>query len=107
MTQTKILNQLKALETLYSEGTASPTVETAIQDIIDRELETALNKQHTLSENLNQFEQQYRLISSEFHQRFHTGQMGDDIDMIEWNACYEMWRSLEVTIALLRQSLEV
>jgi hypothetical protein len=33
--------------------------------------------------------------------------MGDDIDMIEWNACYEMWRSLEVTIALLRQSLEV
>jgi hypothetical protein len=106
MTQTKILNQLKALETLYSEGTASPTVETAIQDIIDRELETALTQHQTLSQDLQHFEQQYQLSSPEFHQRFHTGDLGDDIDMIEWNACYEIWRSLEVTIALLRQSLE-
>jgi hypothetical protein len=49
MTQTKILNQLKALETLYSEGTASPTVETAIQNLIDRKLETALTQHQTLS----------------------------------------------------------
>ncbi len=49
MTQTKILNQLKALETLYRQGTASPTVATTIQNLIDRELETALTQHQTLS----------------------------------------------------------
>ena len=99
------MTQTKLLETLYSQVTASPTIELTIQNIIDRELQTALEQQQTLSQDLRQFEQQYHLTSVEFHQKFHAGQLGDDIDAIEWNACYEIWRSLETTIALLKNSL--
>jgi len=53
-------------------------------------LETELSD---LSARLLDFENQYNLPSEQFYQRFQAGKMGDDADMFEWSAFYQMYLS--------------
>jgi len=31
------------------------------------------------------------MSSSDFERRFRAGELGDDVDFVEWNAFYRMW----------------
>ena len=44
--------------------------------------------------DLQQFETQYEISSAEFYQRFRAGELGDDIDFVEWSSCYQMLYSV-------------
>jgi hypothetical protein len=100
--QPKILNKLKIIEALYYQGNINQTIEQTLDKIISQELATAQQKQAELEVDLKQFEKQYQMLSPEFYQRFHQGELGDDVDFVEWNAFYEMWKSLQKQIDLLQ-----
>ncbi len=46
-----------------------------------------------LENKLKCYETQYQMSSQDFYQKFHTGELGDDIDFFEWSVFYEMWLS--------------
>jgi hypothetical protein len=56
----------------------------------------------SLTGQLRPFEQRYQLPSAEFHRRFRAGEMGDDADMFEWSAFYQMWLSVHERLEALR-----
>lgn len=93
-TQSKLLSQLKILETLYYQGNINSTIEQTLDKIISQEFASAQQQQRELDRDLKQFEQQYGMLSMDFHQKFHQGNFGDDVDFVEWNAFYEMWVAL-------------
>jgi hypothetical protein len=101
-TKPKILTQLKIIETLYHQGNINQTIEQTLDKIISQELAIAQQKKAELESDLKQFEAQYQIISPEFYQRFHRGELGDDVDFVEWNAFYEMLNSLQKHIELLQ-----
>jgi hypothetical protein len=41
------------------------------------------------------FERRYGWTSEEFYPRFERGELGDDMDLIEWSATIEMIRDLQ------------
>jgi hypothetical protein len=43
-----------------------------------------------LESDLQQYETQYEMPSAEFYQRFRAGELGDDIDFVEWSSFYQM-----------------
>jgi hypothetical protein len=100
--QSKLLNQLKILESLYHSGSLNATIEQTLDKIIYQELATAQQKQLELETDLQTFERQYDMTSAEFQQRFQAGQLGDDVDFVEWNAFYEIWNTLNNQICLLQ-----
>lgn len=100
-TKSKILTQLKILETLYHRGEFNETIEKTLDKILRQELAICQEKNAELEKDLQKFEQQYQMPSSEFYQRFHSGELGDEIDWVEWNAFYEMWNRLQEHIKLL------
>jgi hypothetical protein len=101
-TKPKILTQLKIIETLYHQGNINQTIEQTLDKIISQELAIAQQKKAELESDIKQFETQYQLTSPEFYQRFHKEELGDDIDFVEWNAFYEMLKSLQKQIELLQ-----
>lgn len=103
-TQSRILAQLKILETLYHQGETNEALEKTLEKIINQELAVAQQKNAELETDLKQFEQHYQMPSSEFYRRFHSGELGDDIDFVEWNAFYEMRNSLQQHIKILQSS---
>jgi hypothetical protein len=48
-----------------------------------------------LENQLKNYEIQYQMSSSEFYQKFRTGELGDEMDFVEWGAFYEMWLSAQ------------
>ncbi len=103
-TPSKIFKQLKIIEILYQQGNIDTAIEQTINKIITQELENARHSQAELIADIKQFENQYQMSSSEFYQRLHSGELGDDVDFVEWNAFYEMKKSLDQRIDLLESS---
>ena len=41
------------------------------------------------------------MSSTQFQQRFHAGQLGDDADFFEWSAFHDMAKNLRQRLAML------
>ena len=74
--------RLRALAELYQKGQTS--------DLMDR----------TLAE----FEQQYNLSSEKFYRHFQMGQIGDDMDFVEWASLVQMVENLKKRLQVLQMS---
>lgn len=69
-----------------------PLLESALRSEL-RTLDLSLQR---TAEHLRTFEQQYGMTSAEFEQRFHTGQLKESLDFIEWSGEIQTYRLLEV-----------
>ena len=87
-TQNQILEQLKILEALYNRGEVSEVLELSLSKIIAHEIAITQEQATELETNLQQYETQYLMSSAEFHPKFKAGELGDDIDFVEWSYFY-------------------
>ncbi|AFY83150.1 hypothetical protein [Oscillatoria acuminata] len=101
----EVLAKLKILETLYQQGKSNEVINQTLDKIINQELAESRQKNQELEAEIQRFEQQYQMSSAEFYQRFHSGELGDEIDWVEWNAFYhQMWMTLQEQIKLLQST---
>ena len=100
----QVLAKLKILETLYQQGKSNDVINQTLDKIISQELAESRQKNQELEAEMQCFEQQYQMSSAEFSQRFHSGELGDEIDFVEWNAFYQMWMTLQEQIQLLQST---
>lgn len=45
--------------------------------------------------NMDYFKRKYGMESEKFYQRFKTGELGDDMDYLEWKASWEIFNELK------------
>lgn len=105
ITQEKILNQLQVLETISKQGTYSDIFAISLRNIFLEEIKSIDQEIQEIEIDLRTFEQQYKLSSEQFYQQFKKGKLGDEIDFVEWSACYQMWYSLQERLNLLKSQL--
>jgi len=55
-----------------------------------------------LAQTLMHFEQQYKMTSAEFYEKFNRGEMGDSMDFVQWAGRYRLYRDLEKKVAIRR-----
>jgi hypothetical protein len=104
-TQSRFLDQLQVLNTLYQKGYHSDLIEQSIAKIIELECNHTSQQADELRAKLQAYETQYAMTSDTFYEQFNAGQLGDDIDFFEWSAFYDMWKSLQSRLNVL-QSIE-
>lgn len=105
-TKERIREQLKILTLLCESGDSSEVVERSLDKIIAHELAISQQQATELAEDLQQFEAQYKMSSSYFARRFQAGELGDDVDFVEWNAFYQMWCSVQKRLKILGSELD-
>lgn len=96
------LTRIQSLARLYQTGYRSSTVDATIEKLIAMERARLESEVEDLAAHLDTFEQRYQLSSEEFHRRFQAGAMGDDADLFEWSAFYQMWQSVQEQLEALR-----
>ena len=101
-TQAEIINQLKTLEALSEQGGYSDILALSLRKIIIQEINNIQVQIQELEIYLQEFEQQYQLSSKDFYRQFKTGQLGDNVDFVEWSAFYQMWLDLQKRLTLLQ-----
>lgn len=78
---------------------ADAIIDPVFDKLFNRERQTLLEQRSELRASLNKFERQYALESSEFYDKFESGEIGDDMDFFEW---YGTWRMYQNTLKSLR-----
>ena len=100
-TKNHILEQLKILEALYNRGEVSEVLELSLPKIIAHEIAIAKQQAAELETDLQQFETQYQIPSPKFYQKILAGELGDDIDFVEWSSFYQMSCSVRERLQIL------
>ena len=96
------LEKLQRIETLCRQGYASDMVELTLDKIIAYEIANAQKETADLQKELQVFEAQYQISSDDFYRRFRQGEMGEDVDFVEWSAFYQMWLSVQQRLEILQ-----
>ena len=79
-----------------------PVINMAIDKLLEREISRMLELKTRLAGQLQNLEKKYGLDSSDFYSRYENGEMGDDMDFVEWAATVEMLSNAETRLALLQ-----
>ena len=95
---TAVLEKVRRLERYVqvTNGQVDEVLESTLDKLLERQRLTgqlARLKSQTLD-----FERRYGWTSEEFYPRFERGELGDDMDLIEWSATIEMIRNLQSKI---------
>lgn len=96
------LSKIHSLARLVETGYQSNVVDATLDKLILIERARLEREADDLARHLQLFEQRYQLPSTEFHRRFRAGEMGDDADLFEWSAFYQMWLSVQERLVALR-----
>ncbi|MFB2921594.1 hypothetical protein [Aerosakkonema funiforme] len=96
------LEKLQRLETLCRQGYASDIIELSLDKIIAYEIANAQKEAAELQAELQAFEAQYKISSQDLYRSFRKGEMGDDVDFVEWSAFYQMWLSVQERLEILQ-----
>ncbi|MBC7226365.1 MAG: hypothetical protein H5T61_03945 [Thermoflexales bacterium] len=96
------LDKLKVLERLYRQGVWSEVFDRTIDKLLAVEAERALAEKEDLEKRLTAYEARYGMDSAEFYRRFQAGELGDDMDFVEWSVFYEMYQALLKKLEVLQ-----
>ncbi len=100
------VKRLQSLLDLYRGGYRSPVVDQAVGKLIALEVKQCRDELQRLTTRLSDYEQQYHMPSDEFYRRFRAGELGDDMDMVEWSIFWDMHQAAEKRLAgLVKQAL--
>ena len=97
-----ILEQIKSLERIYTEGYADSFLDRSLQKIVAYQLARDQADLAVLEQDLNALEEEYGMDSEEFHRRYSEGELSDDVDFMEWNALYKMYTRLWARLDILQ-----
>jgi hypothetical protein len=93
--------RLRALAELYQQGQESDLMDRTLEKLLRHEAEACQAQLNQLRADLAGLEQKYNLPSDEFYASFQSGQLGDDMDYVEWASLVQMGNNLERRIELL------
>jgi len=97
------LSRIQSLAQLYQTGYSSKTVDATIAKLVDMERSRLQAEADNLTMQMQEFETAHGMKSAEFHRQFQAGALGDDADLFEWSALYQMWLSLESKIQAIHR----
>lgn len=79
----KTLDKLHQVESLYLRGCQSEVVSRAVENITPLELARCLQERLTTKESRANFEQEYRMFSTDLYQRLPRCALGDVSDFLK------------------------
>jgi hypothetical protein len=102
MSKEQTIQRLQGFIQIYEQGFQSPLIDSTISKLLDTERERTEHESTTLRQRLAQYEQQYQMESSDFYRRFQAGDLGDDLDMVQWSAFYDMYQAVQQRLQILQ-----
>ncbi len=83
--------RLLPLIRLYESGQASERMDRTLDKLLSTEEAETKDTIEQLRADLDQFEQQYSMVSAAFYERFAEGELGDDMEYVTWASLFQMY----------------
>ncbi|NOX62750.1 MAG: hypothetical protein GXP42_12510 [Chloroflexi bacterium] len=95
---TQTINRLQALLRLYQSGYQSVAVDKTVEKLMALERARLQKDLEKFKEKLIYYESQYGMSTEEFYDRFRSGELGDDMDFVEWSIFRDMAHNAEAKL---------
>ena len=103
----RTLDKLRSLEQLYRQGFRSEVIDRTLDKLLAAEADQALAERRDLEARLSAYEEQFNMSSQEFYRRFRAGELGDEVDFVEWNVFYEMHQAIRQRLDVLTGEISI
>jgi len=87
---------------LVNNSSIDPVLDLSLNKLLAREFTRTQELKKHLSNQLKTFEENYSIKSTDFYNRYERGEMGDELDFVEWAATVEMLTNLDKRLTLLQ-----
>jgi len=78
-----------------------PLIDQVLDKLLAQEFRHLKQQQVALEAELNQFEQLYGWPSAEFQAKFTQGELGDDLDFVDWSGAWQIYQTIQQSLAFL------
>ena len=82
-----------------------PVLDLTVDKLLQREQARVTELKERLADQLAEFEKRFQMESPDFYARYERGEMGDDLDFVEWAATVEMLANVEQQFSLLHSDV--
>jgi IMP dehydrogenase/GMP reductase len=96
--------RLAQLIRIYERGPVSERMEDTLGKLISLEAAEAQRDAEELSADLLKFEERFGMESQAFYKRFEAGELGDDMDYMEWAAFFNMYQHAKERLEALSEA---
>ncbi len=105
--ETGTVGKLQSLIRLYDEGYRSAVVDRAVDKLVALEVEQTRKELQRLRARLQAYEEMHGMQSEVFYRQFRSGELGDDMDFVEWSVFWDMHQAATRRLnELLKQSYD-
>lgn len=85
---------IRILERYVEKNKNDKIVEGTISKIIHFKIDKYKKELKALENDLKVFEKKYRMETKKFFKDFEAGELGDDIDFVEWSSLYKIYQRI-------------
>ncbi len=98
-----VLEKVRRLEQYVAadENAIDQVIEQTLDKLFERETLRLEAFKLKLESQIVAFENEYKMPSHDFYTQFEQGELGDEMDFMEWSATYEMLQNLQKRMTLL------
>lgn len=96
-------SRLEKLIHLYAAGQTSDFLDRVLDKVFAQEAADAQEAVARLDADIAIYEAQYGMTSDDFHRRFKAGELGDQMDFIEWGSLIMMRDDLHQRLEVLTE----
>ena len=88
------LTQLKKLEKYVNTYGEDQLIASSLSKIMNYKIQKYEKLLNELRDDLISFEKKYQKKSDEFDRSFKSGELGDDMDFVEWSSLFDMYKRI-------------
>jgi hypothetical protein len=100
--KTTVKDQLDILGKLIDLGGEDRVLAQTISKLLEYAIDKHQRDVEEVSSKLRALEEQFRMPSDVFYQKFHRGELGDEEEFFRWDALVEMRRRLQQRLSILQ-----
>lgn len=97
-----VISKIKILEELAKLGSDDEVFINAIDKLTKYKINELEKDINDIEISLKEFEEKYGLESTEFIKKFESGEMGDEMDFMEWASLYDMKERLKNRLNIVK-----
>jgi hypothetical protein len=100
-TTPKPSRKVSGLAKLYEKGQVSDLTAKTLNKLADMEISQSRADLEATEKDLQEFEQRYQMPTDEFFAKWQAGQMGDEMDFVEWASLAQMAQRIRERLEIL------
>ncbi len=97
-----MIHKIKILEELARSGDEDEVLLQAIDKLTKYKINGLERDLKEIKSQLSLFEDKYHMGNDEFSEKFDSGEMGDDVDHMEWSSLLDMRNRLKMRYNILK-----